>query len=93
MRSPGTLALIAALALALLSCGGGGSPSDADFPVDLSISLHNAVNAPTILRANLAFDGEPDEDDRDGGLTEARAQADRGELIPHEEAKRILGVR
>jgi hypothetical protein len=34
-----------------------------------------------------------DEDDSDGGLTEARAQVDRGELIPHEEAKRILGVR
>jgi hypothetical protein len=39
------------------------------------------------------LDDEPDEDDRDGGLTEARAQANRGELIPHKEAKRILGVR
>ena len=39
------------------------------------------------------LDDEPDDDDRDGGLTEARAQADRSELIPHKEAKRILGVR
>lgn len=52
-----------------------------------------AAPAPSYSLADAPLDDEPDDDDRDGGLTEARGQADRGELIPHEEAKRILGVR
>ena len=52
-----------------------------------------ATPAPSYSLADAPLDDERDDDDRDGGLTEARAQADRGELIPHEEAKRILGVR
>jgi hypothetical protein len=42
--------------------------------------------------ARAEEDDEPDTDDRDGGLTQAREQADRGETIPHEEVKRRLGI-
>lgn len=36
-------------------------------------------------------DDEPDDDDFDGGLTEARTEA-MGELVSHEEVKRELGL-
>jgi len=39
----------------------------------------------TILLENAPADDEPDDDDFDGGLTEAFAET---ELIPHEEVKR-----
>jgi hypothetical protein len=38
------------------------------------------------------FDDEPDDDDFDGGLTEARQEAVEGRLISHEEMKRKLGL-
>jgi hypothetical protein len=37
-------------------------------------------------------DDEPDDDDFDGGLTEAREAHRRGEGIPHEEVKRRWGL-
>jgi hypothetical protein len=39
----------------------------------------------TVLLENAPADDEPDDDDFDGGLTEALAET---ELIPHEEVKR-----
>ncbi|HEV7428297.1 MAG TPA: hypothetical protein VGQ46_18220 [Thermoanaerobaculia bacterium] len=39
----------------------------------------------TVLLENAPIDDEPDDDDFDGGLTEALAET---ELIPHEEVKR-----
>lgn len=47
-----------------------------------------------VLRALFAApeDDEPDDDDIDGGLSEAREEARRGESIPHEEVKRRLGL-
>jgi hypothetical protein len=39
----------------------------------------------TVLLENSPIDDEPDDDDFDGGLTEALAET---ELIPHEEVKR-----
>jgi hypothetical protein len=39
----------------------------------------------TVLLENSPADDEPDDDDFDGGLTEALAET---ELIPHEEVKR-----
>jgi hypothetical protein len=39
----------------------------------------------TILLENAPIDDEPDDDDFDGGLTEALAET---ELIPHDEVKR-----
>ena len=42
--------------------------------------------------ASAPLDDEPDDDDFDGGLTEARREAQGGELISHEEVKRELGL-
>jgi hypothetical protein len=39
----------------------------------------------TVLLENAPIDDEPDDDDFDGGLTEALAET---ELIPHDEVKR-----
>ena len=38
------------------------------------------------------IDDEPDNDDFDGGLTEARREAAEGRLLSHEEVKRELGL-
>ena len=38
-------------------------------------------------------DDEPDDDDFDGGLTEARRQARDGDVVSHEEILREFGVR
>lgn len=43
--------------------------------------------------AEAPFDDEPDRDDADGGLTEARAEAERGGGISTEELERRLGLR
>ena len=47
-----------------------------------------------VLQALLSApaDDEPDDDDFDGGLTEARREARQGLGISHEEAKRELGI-
>ena len=42
--------------------------------------------------AMAPFDDEPDDDDFDGGLTEARRDAREGRLISHQEVKRELGL-
>ncbi|MGH7458791.1 MAG: hypothetical protein ACREKN_06905 [Longimicrobiaceae bacterium] len=54
---------------------------------------------PTLRRApplytldNAPPDDEPDDDDRDGGLTEAREQMARGEVFTMEEVKKELGL-
>jgi predicted transcriptional regulator len=36
------------------------------------------------------LDDEPDDDDFDGGLTEARADAESGRVVPHEEVKAAI---
>jgi hypothetical protein len=41
---------------------------------------------------NAPLDDEPDDDDFDGGLTEAREEMRAGKGIPHEEVKRMLGL-
>lgn len=43
--------------------------------------------------AEAPFDEEPDRDDEDGGLTEARAEAERGGGVPTDELVRRLGLR
>lgn len=47
-----------------------------------------------VLRAldNAPLDDEPETEEERAGAAEARAEADRGELIPHEEALRRLGL-
>lgn len=42
--------------------------------------------------AMAPIDDEPDDDDFDGGLTEARREADEGRLLSHDEVKRELGL-
>ena len=45
-----------------------------------------------ILLANAPLDDEPDDDDFDGGLTEAREDVLAGRTIPHAEVMRRLGI-
>jgi hypothetical protein len=47
--------------------------------------LEAVPDAWTVLLANVPIDDEPDDDDFDGGLTEALQET---ELISHEEVKR-----
>jgi len=49
---------------------------------------------PTHVSLDAApFDDEPDDDDFDGGLSEARADAEAGRVVSHEEVKRRWGFR
>jgi predicted transcriptional regulator len=52
----------------------------------LSATPHVSLN-------DAPLDDEPDDDDFDGGLTEARADAEAGRVVPHEEVKRRWGLR
>jgi hypothetical protein len=42
--------------------------------------------------AEAPIDDEPDDDDFDGGLTEALAEVRAGQTIDHEEVKRLIGL-
>jgi hypothetical protein len=52
-----------------------------------------ATAAPHVPLDEAPLDDEPDDDDVDGGLTEARADAEAGRVVPHEEVKRRWGLR
>lgn len=52
-----------------------------------------ATATPAYSLAEAPPDDEPDDDDFDGGLTEARAEADSGRGISTEELERELGFR
>ena len=66
---------------------------------DLSVATRvlEALRATSdpVLRALVSapLDNEPDEDDIDGGLTEARREAREGKGLSHDEVKRELGLR
>jgi hypothetical protein len=49
--------------------------------------------SPHISLDAAPFDDEPDDDDFDGGLSEARADAESGRVASHEEVKRRWGLR
>lgn len=51
-------------------------------------ALEQPVDPVQIALANAPLDDEPDDDDFDGGLTEARS----GKSISHEELMRRLGI-
>jgi len=53
--------------------------------VRLLKGLELVPDALTVLLENAPIDDEPDDDDFDGGLTEALAET---ELLPHDEVKR-----
>ncbi len=42
--------------------------------------------------AMAPLDDEPDDDDFDGGLSEARREADEGRVLSHDEMKRALEI-
>lgn len=57
------------------------------------IALDQPADDLQILLASAPLDDEPfDEDDFDGGLTEARNEAQSGQTIPHAEVMRSLGI-
>ncbi len=49
--------------------------------------------SPHIPLDGAPFDDEPDDDDFDGGLAEARADAEAGRFVSHEEVKRRWGLK
>jgi len=50
--------------------------------------------APSHVSLDTApFDDEPDDDDFDGGLSEARADIEAGRVVSHEEVKRRWGLK
>jgi predicted transcriptional regulator len=53
----------------------------------------SASAVPHVSLDEAPLDDEPDDDDFDGGLTEARADAAAGRVVPHEEMKRRWGLR
>lgn len=68
--------------------------SPRDLPTARRVLEALRVSGDPALRglAEAPIDDEPDDDDFDGGLSEARAQARRGRLVDHEEVKRLLGI-
>lgn len=52
----------------------------------------NATATPHVPLDEAPLDLEPDDDDFDRGLTEARADAEAGRVISHEEVKRRWGL-
>jgi hypothetical protein len=56
------------------------------------IALDQPADDLQILLASAPLDDEPDDDDFDGGLSEARNEAQSGQTIPHAEVMRSLGI-
>lgn len=52
----------------------------------------SATAAPNVRLEEAPLDLEPDDDDFDGGLTEARADAEAGRVVSHDEVKRRWGL-
>jgi hypothetical protein len=65
-----------------------------DLPIAERLLAGLRATADPVARALVMapVDDEPDDDDFDGGLTEAREEAARGEWISHEDLKRELGL-
>lgn len=56
-------------------------------------ALEQPLDSLQVLLANAPLDDEPfDHDDLDGGLTQARAEAQSGRTISHEDLLRELGI-
>jgi len=56
-------------------------------------ALGATAAAPQVSLDEAPLDDEPDDDDFDGGLNEARADVEAGRVVPHEEMKRRWGLR
>jgi hypothetical protein len=55
-------------------------------------ALEQPVDAIRILLANAPIDDEPDDDDFDGGLTEAREDVEAGRTVSHDDLKGRVGL-
>jgi hypothetical protein len=67
---------------------------DSELPTAERVLVALRESAPRSFSLDEApFDDEPDSDDADGGLTEARAEADGGGGVSTEELERRLGLR
>jgi hypothetical protein len=67
-------------------------PADDISTAERVLQALSVTVAPHVPLGEAPFDVEPDDDDFDGGLTEARADAEAGRVVPHEEVKRRLGL-
>ena len=56
-------------------------------------SLNLTADPVALSLAMAPFDDEPDDDDFDGGLSEAKREADEGRLLSHDEIKKGSGFR
>lgn len=65
-----------------------------DLPIATRVLEALRATGDPVLRALLSapIDDEPDTDDFDGGLSEARREAREGRTLSHEEVKRELGL-
>ena len=63
-----------------------------DVPTAKRILQALSATAGQVLLDDVPLDDEPDDDDFDGGLSEARDEAEAGRVIPHEEMKRRWGL-
>jgi hypothetical protein len=65
-----------------------------DLPVAARVLEGLRATGDPVLRALLSapIDDEPDTEDLDGGLSEARREAREGKTLSHEEVKRELGL-
>ena len=65
-----------------------------DLPTAERVLQALSETAPPHVSLDAApFDDEPDDDDFDGGLSEARADAEAGRVVSHEEVKRRWGLK
>jgi hypothetical protein len=67
---------------------------EGDLPVAARLleALRSAEDPIQRALAQAPFDDEPDDDDRDGGLTEARAEADAGGGLSTRDLRCRLGL-
>ena len=65
-----------------------------DLPVAIRVLEALRATSDPDLRALMSapLDNEPDKDDADGGLSEARSEAREGKGLSHDEVKRELGL-
>jgi hypothetical protein len=65
-----------------------------DVPTASRILKALSLTADPVARslAMAPFDDEPDDDDFDAGLSEARREAQEGRLLSHDEIKKELGL-
>ena len=66
-----------------------------DLPTAERVLAGLSATADPVTRALLLapVDDEPDDDDDDGGLTDARAEVERGDVLTTEELQHELGRR